>query len=321
MVYFDLKNKKAECPPITCPSVAALGIFDGVHLGHARLLSRVAEERDRLRSNGIPAAAVVWSLFETTKCVSAITDLDEKLDLFASLGIDYAVIEHFDDVKGTSPENFVSGTLIDKLKCRCAVCGFNFRFGAGGAGDADTLTRLLKSHGAETAVLPPVIYKDDVVSSSRIRLLIENGETEEASDLLGRPFSINFPVVRGKQLGRTIGIPTINQNFPDRHIVPLRGIYSSSVEIDGKIFMGVTNVGSRPTFESGSSVNSETHIIDYDGFLYGKNIKVSFYKRLRDEMRFSSSGELCAQVARDIESTREYFASRIFRKEKGNENI
>lgn len=310
MVYFDLKNKKAECPPITCPSVAALGIFDGVHVGHARLLSRAVEERDRLRADGTYAAAVVWSLFETPKCASVLTDLDEKLNIFASLGMDYAVIEHFEDVKELSPEAFVSDTLIGKLDCRCAVCGFNFRFGAGGTGDADTLSRLFKAHGAKTAVLPPVIYKNNIVSSSRIRLLIENGSTEEAAELLGRPFSINFPVVHGKQLGRTIGIPTINQNFPTGHIIPRRGIYACTVEVGEDIFLGVTNIGSRPTFDHGDSINSETHIIDYDGFLYEKNIKVSFYKRLRDEMRFSSVDKLCEQVSRDIKSTRDYFASR-----------
>ena len=310
MVYFDLKNKKAECPPIACPSVAALGIFDGVHLGHAALISRAVEERDRMRAEGIPAVAVVWSLFENPKFVSSITDLDEKLNIFSSLGIDYAVIEHFDDIKDLSPEEFIDRTLIGKLDCRHAICGFNYRFGFRGAGDSDLLDSRLKSQGADTTVLPPVICGGSIVSSSRIRLLIENGDTEEAAELLGRPFSINFPVVRGKQLGRTIGIPTINQNFPDGHIIPKHGIYSSSVEIDGNTFMGVTNVGSRPTFEREGRVNSETHILCYNGILYGKNVKISFYKRIRDELRFPSADELRAQVAQDIKSTRHYFASR-----------
>lgn len=310
MVFFDLKNKKAECPPITCPSVAALGIFDGVHIGHASLIARATEERDKLRKKSIPAVCIVWSLFETPKCASSITTLEEKLNLFAELGVDYAVIEHFDEVKHLSPEEFVADTLISKLDCRCAVCGFNFHFGSGGKGDAETLSRLLSQSGASTAVVPPVVCENgSVVSSSIIRTLIENGDMEEAAILLGRPFSINFPVVHGKHLGRTIGIPTVNQNFPDGHIIPRCGIYSSSVEIDGKVFMGVTNIGSRPTFENDAAVNSETHIIDYDGFLYEKKIKVSFHKRLRDEIKFSSSDELCRQIAEDIKLTREYFSS------------
>ena len=310
MVYFDLKNKKAECPPIACPSVAALGIFDGVHVGHATLISRAIEERDRLRAKGIPAAAVVWSLFENPKCASSLSDLDEKLNIFASLGVDYAVVEHFEEVKNLSPEEFIDRTLISRLDCRHAVCGFNYRFGSHGAGNSELLVSRLKEKSADVTVVPPVILGGSIVSSSRIRLLIENGDTEEASELLGRPFSINFPIVHGKQLGRTIGIPTINQNFPDGHIIPKRGIYSSSVEIDGKIFMGVTNVGSRPTFECEDRVNSETHILYYNGILYGKNVKVSFYKRIRDELRFSSADKLCAQVAQDIKSTEYYFASR-----------
>jgi len=201
--------------------------------------------------------------------------------------------------------------LIGKLDCRCAVCGFNFRFGSGGKGDAETLSRLLSQSGASTAVVPPVVCENgSLVSSSIIRTLIENGETEEAAVLLGRPFSINFPIVHGKHLGRTIGLPTANQTFPEGHIIPRCGIYSSSVEIDGKVFMGVTNVGSRPTFENCAAINSETHIIDFDGILYDKSIKISFYKRIRDEIRFSSADELCAQVSQDIKSTRKYFASR-----------
>lgn len=316
MVFFDLKNNNTECPPPLKPSAVALGIFDGVHLGHRRLLLETVSRRDKLMADGLDAVAVVWSLFEQPNkqhgenTALHLTSLDEKLRLFAEAGIDYAVLEHFDDIRNTSPEDFVSRTLLDRLNARTAVCGFNFRFGKSGAGDANTLLSLMKSAGADVSIVPAVTLGGGIVSSSRIRCLLENGETEEAAELLGRPFSINLPVVHGKQLGRTLGIPTINQNFPEGHIIPKTGIYACTVCVGDDIFPAITNIGCRPTFDGDGRINSETHIIDYDGMLYGETIRVSFYKRLRDEIRFSAPEELTEQIKRDAAAAGEYFSAR-----------
>lgn len=318
MTYFDLTRGCAECPPPGAPTAVALGLFDGVHIGHTALLREAVRLRDALCAGGVPAVAAVWSLFEQPKNLlpdkryaPVLTALEEKLGLLASLGLDYAALEHFDDVRGTTAEAFVRTTLLGTLDCRAAVCGFNFRFGAGGRGDADQLCWLCSEAGVPVSVMPPVMRRSRVVSSSAIRLLIENGETEEAAELLGRPFFINFPVVYGKQLGRRIGIPTINQSFPAGHIVPGRGIYAVTVDVGGDLFLGVTNIGCRPTVDGeNAAVNSETHIVNYNGLLYGKRIRVSFYRRLRDERRFSSVEELRGQIARDIEAARLYFSTR-----------
>lgn len=314
MVFFDLKNNNTECPPPLRPSAVALGIFDGVHLGHRRLFDMTVYERDRLIASGQDAVAIVWSLFEQPSVKSDslyLTSFEEKLELFAKAGIDYAVLEHFDSIRNTSPEDFVSDTLIKRLNAKTAVCGFNFRFGKNGSGDAQTLFQLMDSHGANTDIVPAVTIGDGVVSSSRIRQLIESGNTDKAAELLGRPFSINYPVVQGKQLGRTLGIPTINQNFPAGHIIPKTGIYASIVETDKGKFPAVTNIGYRPTFDGDGRINSETHIIDYDGSLYGRSVRVSFYKRLRDEIRFSSPHELTEQIKQDKEAALEYFSSGV----------
>lgn len=291
-------------------TVVALGSFDGVHEGHAALILRAV---DYAKRNKIYSA--VWtfaddaSVLPNKKGVRVLTTLSEKLSLIASLGVDFALLEDFSHVCDYMPERFVSELLKRDCGAVCAVCGFNFRFGKNGLGDCDTLRELMSPY--ECIVVPPVYKGGRLASSSAIRLLIEAGEIEEAALLLGRPFFIDFPVVRGKQLGRTIGIPTINQNFPEGHIIPKNGIYACTVDIGGDIFLGVSNVGVRPTVEDGfRSINCETHIINYNGWLYGKNIKVSFYKRLRDEIKFSGVDDLKAQIGFDIDAAIAYFSDK-----------
>ena len=295
--------------PSGLQTAVALGSFDGVHSGHAALIRRAV---DFAKAHGI--ASAVWSFRDDASALpgksgSVLTTLREKLSLIASLGVDYALLEDFSRVRDYTPGRFVNELLIEGCGTVCAVCGFNFRFGKNGLGDCDTLRELMSPR--ECIVVPPVYRNGRLVSSSAIRLLIGAGEMEEAAVMLGRPFFIDFPVVHGKQLGRTIGIPTINQNFPEGHIIPKSGIYACTVDIGGDIFLGVSNVGLRPTVESGPhKINCETHIINYNGWLYGKSIKVSFYKRLRDEMKFAGVPELKAQIERDIASTSAYFADK-----------
>lgn len=294
----------------TMPLAIALGSFDGVHIGHAALISRAVKYA---KEHNIHSA--VWTFTDDSTVLPgkngmrAITTLGEKLALVASLGVDFALLEDFSRVRDYSPEKFVRELLIRDCGAVLAVCGFNFRFGKGGLGDCDTLRELMSP--CDCIIVPPV-YKDGrLVSSSAIRLLIEAGETELAAGFLGRPFFIDFPVVHGKELGRTIGIPTINQNFPAGHIIPKGGIYACTVDIGGDIFLGVSNIGVRPTVEDGlHSINCETHIINYSGWLYGKDIKVSFYKRLRGEIKFSGVSELKAQIERDIKSAETYFSDK-----------
>lgn len=287
----------------------ALGSFDGVHLGHAALITRAVR---CARERGLRAA--VWTFRESSptlpgKSGGAITTLSEKLSLIASLGADIALIEDFSRVRDYTPEQFVKGLLVDKAHAEVAVCGFNFRFGRMGLGDCDTLRELMGDEGC--IIVPPVYKNGHLVSSTAIRLFIGAGEMENAAEMLGHPFFIDFPVVHGKQLGRTIGIPTINQNFLEGHIIPKSGIYACTVDIGGDIFLGVSNVGVRPTIKNdGHLINCETHIINYSGWLYGKNIKVSFYKRLRDEMRFPDIDSLKEQIKRDICAAKEYFSDK-----------
>lgn len=306
MKIIDLQTMRKEEGKCCSPFSVALGNFDGVHKGHAELIRRAVTFA---REHNIKSA--VWTFASSTASLPnkpdslTLTSESEKLSLIRELGVDYAILADFESVRGMSPEEFVSEILIGQCNAEAVVCGFNFHFGKGGVGDAAMLSRLISPR--ECIIVEPVYVNDTLVSSSAVRELVESGDMESAAELLGHPFSITLPVVEGKHLGRTIGIPTVNQNFPDGHIIPMSGIYACTVEISGEIYMGAANVGFRPTVESTRRINCETHIIDYDGDLYDKQVKVSFYKRLRGELRFDSIEALREGIQNDIRKTREYF--------------
>ena len=231
MDVIDLHTMKRE-EGISSPLSVALGNFDGVHVGHAKLIRCAVEYA---KENGIKSA--VWTFADAETALPnkpdslALTTTAEKLSLIAKLGVDYAILADFESVRNLAPEEFVSDILIDKCQAKAAICGFNFRFGKGGAGNADTLRLLMTEN--ECIIVDPIYARGGLVSSSTVRTLIESGDMEAATELLGRPFSVTFPVVEGKRLGRTIGIPTINQNFPVGHIIPATGIYACTVETPG----------------------------------------------------------------------------------------
>ncbi len=301
--------KLPECTPVSSlpeGAAVALGNFDGVHRGHQELF----DASRLLCSEGVCTCAAAWTFTTLAKpsfSAPYITDMAAKMQLFSDYKLDYAVFEDFESIRNLECEPFVFQYLLEKLKVGACVCGFNFRFGKGGAGDADTLSRLLSEKNVPCRVLSPVMRHGLVVSSSEVRRRITEGDMDGAYDLLGHPFSIKFPVVHGKALGHTLGIPTINQSFPRGHIIPKRGIYACTCYVSGEIFLGVANVGKRPTFDDGESINCETHIINFSGDLYGKEIKVEFYKRLRDEKKFHSPEALCACIKEDIQATLDYF--------------
>lgn len=308
-IYRLLEMIPAPLPD--CPIALALGNFDGVHTGHRRLLYAAREAAENIPG----CLAGAWTFTTLAKApadVPALTTTEEKLRQFAEAGLDFAILEEFSDVRNIPPEEFAENYLAEKLGCAAVVCGFNFRFGRGGAGDCDTLRAILSGKNIPLTVVEPVLHEDAVVSSTRIRAAVANGDMETAAALLGRPFSVCFPVLHGKQLGRKIRLPTINQDFPAGHIVPRHGIYACICTVDGIRRMGVANVGVRPSVASDGHVNCETHIIDYDGMLYGKSIRVEFLTRLRDEMHFHSIDDLRAAIENDIRRTRAYFSAHPF---------
>ncbi len=294
-------EKKGAC--------VALGFFDGVHIGHLALFD---EARKQAAEQG-----PVFAVFTFRDCgdgtykagAPRLTEWNERLTLFRDAGVERVYAADFSSVATLSPEEFVDEVLIRRLDAVFAVCGFNFRFGHMAAADSSVLSRLMHERSRGCLVLSPTEKEGTAVSSTAIRAAIENGQIELANSMLGRPFTINFPVIHGKMLGRTIGVPTINQTFPHGFVIPRRGVYACLCDIDGETHAAVSNVGVRPTMEDTDAVNCESHILDFDGWLYGRRIRVSFLHFLREERQFENLDALVAQIHKDIEEARKRLPS------------
>ena len=291
------------------PTVCALGCFDGVHIGHASIISK-ARETATLCS----ASCAVWSFTEPPKNyfgndkTPLLTTHGEKQKIMRRLGVDIFVSIHFDEnIASMSAESFFYSILLGSMNARHIVCGFNYRFGKGGEGDCQLLAELCKKNGIGLSIIPPITLNGTTVSSTEIRNSLYAGDTNTARIYLGRPFSLRAKIISGQHLGRTLGFPTVNQSFPERKLVPKNGVYVSRITFDKRTRYGITNVGVRPTVD-GKTLCAETNLFDFDGDLYGKTATVEFLEFLRPEQKFASIEDLSAQVRSDISKAKEYIA-------------
>ncbi len=292
------------------PCVTALGFFDGVHAGHRVLLARTVEEA---RRRGMVAAVFTFDSSNQNYKTGTprLTTPEERLRLFEACGIDCVFLADFSSLAHLSPEMFVANTLRTAIHTELALVGFNFRFGRGAVGDADTLVSLMQANGGDAVVLPPERLEDGrLISSTAIRTAVEEGDMKTASDMLGHPFCLASVVLHGNAFGRTIGIPTINQAFPRDTVIPAYGVYATTVTIDGKEYLGVTNVGVRPTI-SGIGINCETNIIHFEDDVYGKLAETRFLKMLRPERRFPSVEALRLQIESDKQEVIRQYDNRM----------
>ena len=304
MRFINLKTKTESCC-INQPTVLCLGNFDGVHLGHRQLVDAVLQKQSELKASYEDITSGAWFFDSSSyKNTNEIYSLDEKLDVFASLGLEYAIIADFDDMKSLSPVHYVHEILQKECKCVHAVCGTNFHFGTKASGNCQTLYQLMHKN----ATIVSLLAKDnDIISSTFIRSLLIDGNIEKANILLAGHYSITETVVYGKQLGRTLNLPTINQNVKNKTLILKNGIYATICTIDNQKYYGVTNIGIRPTVEQNNIKNVETHIIDFNENCYGQSIKVEFVHRIRDEIKFNSIDELKSQIQKDIQTTKAFF--------------
>lgn len=287
----------------------ALGNFDGVHLGHSTILRRCA-----MAAKKDGAISLAWSFRRHPEHIlkgnfssGNILSTEDKEAIIKDLGIHRLVLEDFERVRDFSPGEFCDRILLEKLYARKVFCGFNFHFGKNGAGDAAFLKGYLEPRGVQVFISEPVAVDGDTVSSTRIRRLLTEGEMEKASRLLGRPYSICFPVLHGRHLGTKIGFPTLNQAFPDEYVTPKSGVYAVRILVDGAVCHGVCNVGSRPTVEDNGRILAETHIFDFSDDLYGKEVRVEFFQFLRPETKFSSLDKLKTQIEADRQNALAYW--------------
>lgn len=291
--------------------VIALGFFDGVHLGHGALLRRVREIADQ---KGYIAAAVTFDhhpkdLIPGAERVPIInTPADREAIMRRVYGIEDVIILPFDaHMRDMNWRDFVTDLLVERYSAAHLVAGHDFHFGRRGEGDPERLCRLCGELGLGCDIIKKVELDGIAVSSTYIRSLIQSGDMERAARFLGHPYSLSGPVVHGKQLGRSIGIPTSNLIIPEGMLMPEFGVYAAKVWIDGKDYLGVTNVGIRPTVKDNDRVTVEPWILNFDGDLYGQIIRVEFYKQLRKERKFDSIGELKAAILKNADETREFF--------------
>ena len=287
-------------------NILCLGNFDGVHYAHRTLL----REAKRLKSEKFPFAKCGVFCFEkpsndyfSPNPPKHLTTLEQKLQYFADEGMDFALIADFGSLKDLSPEEFVNDVLIGQCACKAAVCGYNYHFGKGGVGTYQLLQKLFPP---ECVIAAAPIYKDgDSVSSTRIRKLLMEGKIQEANALLTTPFSITASVEHGKGLGRHLGAPTFNQIPSEEMLIPAHGVYLTRCAVDGRSYYGLTNVGTRPTVDVDAKVNLETHLFDFEGDLYQKELCVEFLDFIRPEKRFENAEALQKQIQQDIKTVKE----------------
>lgn len=294
--------------PVGIKTAVALGLFDGVHLGHRRVLDKAAA---LARENGIKPAVFTFNTASVTSKstgrIEQLTTDEGKRQRLEALGFEYVYSPQFEKLKDMDAERFVGEILKDKLGARYAVCGENFSFGRGGSADSKTLCRLCKKYGIETAIESRLQSGGEVVSSTLIRELIKNGGISRANELLGYNFGFCAKVEHGNEIGRTWDFPTINQRLPEGLVLPKFGVYCSKTLVGGEWKESITNIGIKPTVGGLKMPLAETFIINYSGDLYGEDVALTLFEFVRPERVFDSFDGLKAEIARNTEFVKEYF--------------
>ncbi len=288
----------------------ALGFFDGVHIGHAALLERT---KQRAREIGAVPSVLSFDVHPDTLVfgtpVPLINSAIGREDIIRrQFGIDNVVFLHFNRTMMQMDWVDFIESLIRELNIGWIVVGHDFCCGYRGLGTAERIKDYCESHGLGCDIISPVMLEGQIVSSTRIRQLIADGDMEQARRWLGHPHILSDTVHSGYHLGQKMGTPTINMYFPEGVIVPRHGVYATKVWLeDGSSHIAVTNVGVRPTVSEGERVSVESHLLDYNGNLYGRQARVEFYHFLRPETKFGDVASLGEQIRRDAEQARVYF--------------
>lgn len=302
MTTHHLTAEQLHIPAI--PRSVALGLFDGLHPGHRQVIVAAVENA----ADGWTPAVFTFLPHTVAKDgYRRLTDDREEEHLLKIMGVQELIKADFAAIRHLSPEEFVRDILRDALCAHHVTCGFNYRFGAKGAGDADQLTALCAQYGITVTVVPEVDCGSTPVNSTAIRAALADGDMPLTRRLLGRPYRLRLPVSHGQQLGRRLGLPTINQTLPTDMALPRFGVYASCVQWDGHTYPAVTNVGVRPTVGAESPL-AETYILGFDGDLYDAEPAVYPLQYLRPEQTFDSLEALQAQIRQDVAAVEAMFA-------------
>ena len=292
-------------------AVLSVGNFDGLHLGHQKIIRQVIERAQKLQ--GI-AGVITFDphplkVLRPGKAPPMVETMNQRMEQFAAMGLEAALVLRFDRaLAALSPEEFVHGVLVEELKTAAVLVGQNFHFGHRQEGDVDTLTQLGQRFGFSVEIIDPVVIDGEFVSSTGVRNAIAEGRVADAARLLGRPFSLTGEIIRGAGRGATVLFPTLNL-APEQELLPKVGVYATETRVDGRVYRSATNVGFRPTFD-GTLLGVESHLFDFSRELTKGRLEVRFWERLRDERKFNGPAELRAQIAADLRETRDYFRRR-----------
>ena len=299
LTWFD------EPAPTHSNTVLTMGNFDGMHLGHKKLIQELIDQSKQLN-----LTPVVLSYLEHPghyvhfkHQVNILTPRNCKKDLFKEMGIDLAYFLRFtSETAHSSAYEFLNDVLINNFHPKLIISGYDTHFGYQRQGNSAFLKQYEAEFGYKTIQIPPVYYKEDIISSTLIRAKLTQGDLCTANAMLGKPYRLYGTVAPGIQLGRVIGFPTINLNLMDiEQLIPANGVYLSTLMIAEKRYFGLTNIGTSPTVKNDAQIEIETHILDFDQDIYAERIQLDLLEYIREESRFSGMDELKQAISQDIE--------------------
>lgn len=313
-----------EVPVRGAGNLVAIGKWDGVHLAHQEILAALVAEARRTGGQAVAVGfhPLPMAVLRPDSAPPLLQTLSERAEVMARMGVDVHLAFPFDPAfAALTPEEFVRDILVGQLKAMQVMVGFNFTFGRGGQGTAETLRQLCDPYGIPVRIFDPVRVAGENVSSTEVRFYAAEGKMESAARLLGRPFAIRGQVIHGDKRGRQIGYPTANINLDEGRLLPAHGVYVARVTLlgqpeavqlprtvtprTGPVYGAMLNLGRRPTF-NGTELRCEAHLFDFSGDLYGQEVQVEFLHHLRREKTFAGLDALKAQLAADEQAARAY---------------
>lgn len=291
---FDYKEKKSK-------TAIALGNFDGVHRGHQKLLNRMISKGRELN---LTSSVLVFENHTKEVVIGRkedlLTSIEQRNQIIKELGVEVLFSLLFDkSIMSISPEDFVKNILLERLNVKAIFVGPDYRFGYKAQGDAQLLMELGEKYDIYVEIIEPLYIEEELVSSTRIRKLIKEANFNEAKLLLGRDYSIRGKIVPGKKLGRKLGFPTANIEPVTNYCLPKNGVYDTDTIVKSKVYRSASSIGFNPTFKE-STLKIESHLLEFDGNLYGENIELIFYHYLRDELKFDDLESLTKQMSLDV---------------------
>jgi riboflavin kinase/FMN adenylyltransferase len=297
-------------------TAAAIGKFDGFHRGHQKLLRQLSRQKQKGLKTVVFTFVPSPAAFFSKEVIKELSTIAEKRRIFENAGVDY-LIEYpfYKEIADMEPLAYIKDVLVDRINAKCIVAGDDVSYGKGGAGDYRLLQEKAAEYGYDVIIIDKVLYEGREVSSTYVREEVRNGNMELVTGLLGTPYHVGGEIIHGRKLGRTIGMPTVNQLPPEEKLLPPKGVYYSYVYLhskngdmpyDGVKLPSITNIGTKPTVGNNLVMGVETYLYDFDSDVYGNEMEVYLLKYKRPEMRFDGIEALKAQMASDIEEGRKF---------------